>query len=183
LRAFSTRKADLAAIAFLLAILTAIFSDVIFFGSNFYVRDVALQYYPIRRVLHDLVASGHFPFWNPLVSGGQPLAANPAYEAFYPFHWSIFLANFDLGFRLAIVFHFYVAATGMYLLLRSLRTRMASALFGAITFALGGTFLSLTNLLPFLFSAAWLPWVGLFWRRALENRRTSDIPATAVALG
>ncbi|MDQ6802579.1 MAG: hypothetical protein M3041_17330 [Acidobacteriota bacterium] len=180
---FSTRKADLAAIAVLLAIITAIFSDVIFFGSNFYVRDVALQYYPIRRVLHDLIASGHFPFWNPLVSAGQPLAANPAYEAFYPFQWSIFIPNFDLGFRLAILLHFYLAATGVYLLLRSLRTRIAAALFGAITFTLGGTFLSLTNLLPFLFSAAWLPWIGLFWRRALDNRRISDFAATALTLG
>jgi hypothetical protein len=176
LRAFSTRKADLAAIAFLLAILTAIFSDVIFFGSNFYVRDVALQYYPIRRVLHDVVASGHFPFWNPLVSGGQPLAANPAYEAFYPFQWSIFLPNFDLGFRLAILFHFYLAATGMYLLLRSLGTRITAALFGAVTFVLGGTFLSLANLLPLLFSVAWLPWIGFFWRRA-------NYAATALAFG
>jgi uncharacterized membrane protein len=183
LRAFSTRKADLAAVAILLAILTAIFSDVIFFGSNFYVRDVALQYYPIRRVLHDLVTSGQFPFWNPRVSAGQPLAANPAYEAFYPFQWPIFLPNFNLGFRLTILLHFYLAATGMYLLLRSLGTRIAAALFGAITFVLGGTFLSLTNLLPFLFSAAWLPWIGLFWRRAIDNRRLSDIAATALALG
>ena len=117
------------------------------------------------------------------MSAGQPLAANPAYEAFYPFQWPIFLPNFDLGFRLAILFHFYLAATGMYLLLRSLRTRIAAALFGAISFTLGGMFLSLTSLLPFLFSVAWLPWIGLFWRRALENRRTSDIAATALALG
>ena len=176
MRAFSTRKADLAAIAFLLAIITAIFSDVIFFGTNFYVRDVALQYYPIRHVLHDIVSSGHFPYWNPLVSGGQPLAANPGYEAFYPFQWLIFLPDFDFGFRLTILFHFYLAATGMYLLLRSLGTRIPAALFGAITFILGGTFLSLANLLPFLFSVAWLPWIGLFWRRA-------NYAATALALG
>jgi hypothetical protein len=166
LRPLSPRAADAAAIAFLFAILTALFADVLFLGANFYVRDVALQYYPIRKVLHDIVASGHFPYWNPLVSAGQPLAANPGYETFYPFQWFIFLPDFNLGFRLTIVFHFYLAAAGMYLLLRSLGTRIPAALFGAITLALGGMFLSLANLIPFLFSTAWLPWIGFFWRRS-----------------
>jgi hypothetical protein len=183
LRLLKTRRSDAFAIAILLVTVTALFSDVIFFGSNFYVRDVALQYYPSRHVLHDAVARGEFPFWSPLVSAGQPLAANPAYEAFYPFQWPIFLPDFDLGFRLAIVLHFYLAATGMYLLLRSLRTRIAAALFGAISFTLGGMFLSLTSLLPFLYSVAWLPWIGLFWRRALVSRRIADLAATALALG
>ena len=164
------------ALAALIAVITILFIDVLFFGNNFYARDVALQYYPIRRVLHDIVASGHFPFWNPRISAGQPLAANPAYQTFYPFQWTIFLPDFDLGFRLAIILHFYLAAIGTYLLLRSLGTRIPAALFGAITFVLGGTFLSLTNLLPFLFSAAWLPWIGFFWRR-------SNFPLTALSLG
>lgn len=178
-----SHSADAAAVALLVAIITILFSDVLFLGNNFYLRDVALQYYPIRRVLHDLVRAGELPFWNPRVSGGQPLAANPAYETFYPFQWPIFLPDFDFGFRWTIVSHFYIAAIGTYALLRRLRTRIAPALFGAITFCLGGMFLSLTNLLPFLFSAAWLPWIALFWRRTLDDRRPSDFALTALALG
>jgi len=176
LRPLRTRAADAAAILFLVVILALLFADVLFLGTNFYIRDVALQYYPIRKDLHDLVASGHFPYWNPRISAGQPLAANPGYETFYPFQWSIFLPNFDFGFRFAIVLHFYLAAIGMYLLLRSLGTRVLAGLFGALTFAIGGMFLSLANLLPFLFSAAWLPWIGFFWRR-------SNLALTALALG
>ncbi|HYS52959.1 MAG TPA: hypothetical protein VER58_04215 [Thermoanaerobaculia bacterium] len=176
MRPLRPRAADALAIAFLVAILTILFADVLFTGNNFYVRDVALQYYPIRRDLHDVVASGHFPFWNPRISAGQPLAANPGYETFYPFQWPIFLPDFDFGFRFTIVLHFYIAATGIYLLLRSLGTRVAAALFGALTFVLGGMYLSLANLLPFLFSAAWLPWIGFFWRR-------SNLALTALALG
>jgi len=176
LRPLKAHCADLAAVVILLLILTVLFSDVLFFGSNFYVRDVPLLYYPSRRVLHDIVAAGHFPYWNPRISTGQPLAANPAYETFYPFQWFIFLPNFDLGFRLTIVLHFYLAAIGTYLLLRSLGTRIWAALFGALTFALGGMFVSLASLLAFLFSAAWLPWIAFFWRR-------SNVPATALSLG
>ena len=176
MRPLRPRAADAAAIIFLVVILTILFADVLFLGNNFYVRDVALQYYPIRKDLHDLVSSGHFPYWNPRISAGQPLAANPAYETFYPFQWSIFLPKFDFGFRFAIVLHFYLAAVGMYLLLRSLGTRALAGLFGALTFSIGGMFLSLANLLPFLFSAAWLPWIGFFWRR-------SNLALTALALG
>jgi len=176
LRPLKAHSADLAAVVILLLILTALFSDVLFFGSNFHVRDVPLQYYPSRRVLHDVVAAGHFPFWNPRISAGQPLAANPAYETFYPFQWLIFLPYFDLGFRLTIVLHFYLAAIGRYLLLRSLGTRIWAALFGALTFALGGMFVLLASLLAFLFSAAWLPWIAFFWRRA-------NVTLTALSLG
>jgi len=176
LRPLKAHSADLAAVVILLLILTALFSDVLFFGSNFHVRDVPLQYYPSRRVLHDVVAAGHFPFWNPRISAGQPLAANPAYETFYPFQWLIFLPNFDLGFRLTIVLHFYLAAIGTYLLLRSPGTQIWAALFGALTLALGGMFVSLASLLAFLFSAAWLPWIAFFWRRA-------NVTLTALSLG
>ncbi|HEY6843838.1 MAG TPA: hypothetical protein VI391_06700 [Thermoanaerobaculia bacterium] len=163
-------------VAFLVLLITILFADVIFLGTDFYARDVALQYYPMRRVIHDIVHSGSFPFWNPRISAGQPLAANPGYELFYPFQWLILLPDFDFGFRLTIVLHFYLAAIGTFLLLRSLGTRVPAAFFGAMAFVLGGTFLSLTNLLPFLFSATWLPWIAFFWRRA-------NIPMTALSLG
>ena len=163
-------------IALLVLIITILFADVLFLGTDFYARDVALQYYPMRRAIHDIVRSGSFPFWNPRISAGQPLAANPGYEVFYPFQWLILLPDFDFGFRLTIVLHFYLASIGTFLLLRSLGTRVPAALFGALSFVLGGTFLSLTNLLPFLFSATWLPWIAFFWRRA-------NVPLTALSLG
>lgn len=30
------------------------------------------------------------PYWNPFISGGQPLAANPTHEVFYPLTWRAF---------------------------------------------------------------------------------------------
>jgi len=155
-----------AKIAALLAVAVAlIFSDVLFFGSGFYVRDVYHHYLPSRFVLRSAVMAGEFPSWNRFYSGGQPLAANPGFQAFYPGTWLAFLPSFLFGFNLEIVLHVALAAIGMFLLLRSMELRVESALFGAIAFGFGGAILSLTNLIPFLTSVAWWPWIVMFARR------------------
>ena len=150
----------------LVAIVTLAFSDVIFFGRAFYFRDITRFYYPLRKLLSDIVRAGDFPSWNPLWAAGQPLAANPNYGVFYPPQWLIFLPGFDFWFRFVIVLHVAIAAVGAYMLLRSW-VRSDAALFGAIVFALGGVTLSLINVPPFLYCLAWLPWIAL----AIERRR------------
>ena len=155
-----------AKIAALLAIaILLIFSDVLFLGSGFYVRDLYRDYLPSRFVLRSVVMAGEFPSWNRFYSSGQPLAANPGFQTFYPGTWLAFLPSFLFGFNLEIVLHIALAAVGMYLLLRSMELRMESALFGAIAFGIGGAVLSLTNLLPFLTSVAWWPLIVMFARR------------------
>src|SRR5262249_19226168 len=145
-------------IAALLAVVVAlIFSDVLFLGSGFYIRDIYRDYLPSRFVLRQVVLSGQFPFWNRYWSGGQPLAANPGFQAFYPGTWLVFLPSFFFGFNLEILAHIALAAIGMFLLLRSMALRVESALFGAMAFGFGGVILSLANLLPFLTSVAWWP--------------------------
>src|SRR5579872_2969504 len=153
-------------IAALLAIGVALlFSNVLFLGDGFYVRDVYRDYLPSRFVLRSIVLRGDFPFWNRFYSGGQPLAANPGFQTFYPGTWLAFLPRFPLGFNLEIVLHLALAAAGMYLLLRSMTLRIESSLFGAIALGLGGAVLSLTNLVPFLTSIAWWPWIVMFLRK------------------
>lgn len=155
-----------ARIAALLAIAVALlFADVLFFGSGFYVRDIYRDYLPSRFILRSIVLGGDFPFWNRYWSGGQPLAANPGFQAFYPGTWLAFLPSFLLGFNLEIVAHIALATVGMFLLLRSMALRVESALFGAMAFGFGGVILSLTNLLPFLTSVAWWPLIVMFARR------------------
>ena len=164
-------------IAALLAIaVLVIFSDVLFLGTGFYVRDVIRDYLPSRFVLRTIVFSGEFPAWNPFYSAGQPLAANPGFQAFYPGTWLCFLPSFLFGFNLQILLHIALAAAGMYLLLRSMELRITSAIFGALCFSLGGAVLSLTNLVPFLTSVAWWPWILMF---AIRRK----FGAMAIALG
>ncbi|HEY4642799.1 MAG TPA: hypothetical protein VII75_15765, partial [Thermoanaerobaculia bacterium] len=179
----ASRRSDLLAVALLFLIATISFADVLFGINQLYLRDLTRYYYPAKQILRDVVQHGEFPYWNRYFSAGQPIAANPEHEVFYPFTWLILLPSYDLGFRLHILIHIYIGLLGMYLLLRSMELRPAAAWFGALSFGLGGIYLSYVNLLPILFCAAWLPLTCLFVRRFLLRRNIRDFAAAALFLG
>src|SRR5206468_2611013 len=112
--------------------------------------------------------------WNRFFSAGQPMAANPEHEMFYPLTWLILLPSYDLGFRLLILIHIAISLVAMYALLRSMELRVFAAWFGAVSWGLGGLVLSYVNLLPILFSVAWLPLTCLFARRFLLRKSVRD---------
>lgn len=175
-----TRRHDAIALALLAALITLAFADVLAGSKALYYRDLTLYAHPAKSVLRDVVLGGQFPYWNRALSAGQPLAANPAHEVFYPLTWLILLPDFDRGFQLFILVHLYLAAFAAYALLRSMRLAAPAAFLGALSFAGGGLFLSYLNLLPILASAAWLPAVCLFARRFLIHRARRDFALAAV---
>jgi len=178
-----SRRKNTLAIAILLAIPTALFLDVILGSGVFYVRDIAVYHFPDKKVLRDIVMGGEFPYWNPFISAGQPLAANPAHEVFYPPTWLILLPSFLYGFQLLALSHVFLATFSMYALLRSLGTTRAAAVIGGLSFGLGGLALSCLQFFPFLFSVAWLPLTCLFTRRFLLGRKPLHFVLAASSLG
>jgi uncharacterized membrane protein len=179
----TVRNHDRLAIALLIVLPTLFFWDVLIGAGNFYMRDLTRYYYPTKQVYREVVQGGEFPYWNRYFSGGQPIAANPEHEVFYPLTWLILLPSYDLGYRLHILIHIYIGLAGMYALLRSMELRPASSLFGALSFGLGGLYLSYVNLLPILFCAAWLPLTCLFVRRFLLEHRARDFALATLSLG
>ncbi|HEX6160746.1 MAG TPA: hypothetical protein VF111_11310, partial [Thermoanaerobaculia bacterium] len=173
---------DLVAPLLLAVILSVVFGAVLL-GDCFYERDLTVYHFPMKSVVREAMRSGELPLWNPRYNGGQPLAANPAYELFYPPQWLVLLPSYFLGFRLHILLHFYLAALGMYAFCRSLGVQPAAAFFGGLVYALGGTMLSLVNILPFLFSMAWIPLILLYARRFLREPNRRDFAIAALLLG
>lgn len=162
------RRTDFRCVLFLAAVATLLFADVLFLGNNFYARDLFAYHFPMKHAVRELIARGEMPWWNPYVGGGQPMAANPAYEIFYPLQWLIFIGSFEFGFALHIVAHVYLALIGMYAMLRSIPLRPLAALFGALSFGLSGLLIgSITNL-PTFFVWSWAPAVGLTIIRLLR---------------
>ena len=170
-------------IVLLIALTAVLFGDVLFLGRGFYRGDLYVYHFPMKKVVHDLGLRDGIPQWNPAFEGGQPLAANPAYELFYPPQWLIYLPWFLFGFQLHILVHFSIAGVGMYLFLRSLEVRPSVAMFGAVTFAFGAPYLSLIIRLPFLFAMTWVPWVLMFARRAILAGSRRDIALGAIVFG
>jgi hypothetical protein len=173
--------------AFVLAILAIvpilIFLDVFLGINGFYVRDVMHYYYPAKKVLREIVLGGHFPYWNPWFSAGQPMAANPEHEVFYPLNWLILLPDYVHAFQLLPLVHVLIATFTMYALLRSMDLGRPAACLGAISFGVGGLLCSMLILFPYLFSIAWLPLTCLYARRYLLHRAPRDFALAAFFLG
>lgn len=177
------RRADLIAVVTLAILATIWFGDVLAGVNQLYMRDLTRYYYPTKQILRDIVLHGEFPYWNRFFSGGQPIAANPEHEVFYPFTWLILLPSYNLGYSLHVLIHIYIGLLGMYALLRSMELRPEAAWFGAMAFGLGGLYLSYVNLLPILFCAAWLPLTCLYVRRFLLTHAARDFALGALFLG
>lgn len=179
----AARRGDWKAIALLLSTIVLLFADVLFLGARFFIRDLTRYYYPTKRIVREVILSGEMPYWNRYYSAGQPMAANPEYEVFYPPQWLVLLPDYDLGYRLHILVHLALAAAGMYAFLRSLALRRESSIFGALVFGTGGLVVSLVNLLPILFVIAWCPLIFLFARRAILWPNVRDGAIAALLLG
>lgn len=180
----AARRPDAIALLSLWGLITITFAEVLFFRAAFYDRDTFRFYYPTKRIIREIVHAGEFPVWNPYYSAGQPLAANPEYEVFYPLQWPILLPDYHFGFSLHILLHLYLAASGMYLLLRSRDLSILASLFGSIAFALGGWMVSsASSLLPILFGAAWIPLILYFAIRCVEHDRLSDYALASICMG
>jgi hypothetical protein len=175
-------RTDRTAIALLLALLAIAYADVLLLGRGFYVSDLGVYHYPMKHVVREAVRSGEFPYWNRLYSGGAPLAANPAYELFYPPQWLVYVLPFHFGLQLHILLHFAIAIAGMFLLLRRLGISIAAAAVGSIAFVFCGSYASLSSKLPILFSISWLPLALWLLMRFVESRTASRLLPLAAVL-
>jgi hypothetical protein len=176
------RNADRRAQILLGLLVVVLYADILLAGRGFYLLDITSYHIPMKWVVRDILLHGELPLWNRAYSGGQPLAANPAYEVFYPPQWLIWLPSFHFGFQLHILVHFVIAAWGMFALLRGLGARALAATFGAAAFVLCGPYLSLATKLPLLFALSWMPLALHCARKAILSRNRRDIAVAALVL-
>ncbi len=126
-------------------------------------RDLLFMDVPMRHILVECTrTSGWPPLWNPFSGGGQPLAANPHFAVFHPLSFFFFILPWHWAFSLQILLPLVVSFFGMLLFLRKMGCSNISALFGSVSWAFGGYYLSLTNLLPMLWTISPLPWALAF---------------------
>ncbi len=179
----SARRSDVAALALLFAVPTILLADLLFLGSHLYFGDLTPFYYPINQILRSILLAGELPSWNPFWSAGQPFAANPEFHVFYPPRWLILLPDFQQGFRLHILIHIYIAIGAAYFLLRDLHLRIPAACFGALTFGLGGFYLSYLKMPSFYFPVVWIPLIFALGRRLILRPKASTFAAAALVWG
>jgi hypothetical protein len=153
----------------LLAAWALFFAGVLAGGEVLFFRDVSLNHQPVREYVTAVLRSGGFPLWNPYLSGGMPLAANPNYLVLHPISLLFFVLPFSAAFAASILLQVLLAGAGMLLWGREEKLRDEAALAGAFVYAFSGGMASLGSLQNLLSSWAWVP-LALFASARYRNR-------------
>ena len=169
------KTTDCLALLSLAAMLMSFCDEIIFSGKIPFFRDLAAYFYPLKFSVAESLKAGHLPLWEPHMATGFPILAEFQSAVFYPPSVIFYLVPFFAAIQFSYVFHYVVAASGSYVLLRSWTQPIYLCVIGSILFSFGGTMVSLTNLLNHFQSAVWLPWLVYCWERAVENKRWSTL--------
>jgi hypothetical protein len=172
------REAGVAAAVALVCFLP--FARGLLAGATLYFRDLALQFFPVRRFVAEGLRQGQLRYWNPYSFEGVPLSPLPLA---YPLDLLHALEPREAFFSLLLALHIPFAAVALYALARRLGTGRLAAAGGGALFALGGFSLSCVNL--YVYAQA-LPWVVLgvlaLRRAAAGGRREFALAALAAGI-
>ncbi|MFQ5681777.1 MAG: YfhO family protein [Candidatus Binatia bacterium] len=157
--------------------------EMLWAGKVPFFRDLGPYFYPMRFSLAESFKAGELPLWDRHVAMGFPLLADFQSGTFYLPNLFYLGLPFFTAVRTSFLFHYLVAATGCYSLCRLWNYPRYLAVIGATLFTLGGTLVSLTNLLNHFQAAVWLPWLLFSWERAIRfGTLKSFLAFTLVAL-
>lgn len=170
-------------VIFILVLLVFWFAREMVFSDKIpFFRDLNTYFYPLRFSLAKALKAGQLPLWDRHIAMGFPVLADFQSGVFYPPHLFFLALPLFQAIRALFIFHYLVAIIGAYLLCRWWNYSRPHAMIGAILFTLGGTTISLTNLLNHFQSAVWLPVVVLLWERFLRQRSCWNFVFLALSL-
>lgn len=151
------KRRDLFAIAGIVVLGIAFLHEMASMDAVPVTRDIQLFFIPHRHILWASLQQLDLPLWTPLIRTGYPVMANFQSGAFYPPHWLYAVLPFLTAFNLLVVVHVVLGGLGSYLLARQIGFEPPSSFVAGAAFMLGGYFVSLTNLVNALQTAAWAP--------------------------
>lgn len=137
-----------------LVALTAVYQHVFSYGINA-ARDVFRLFLPEGRFLIDSLRAGELPLWNPYTRFGEPFAARPYAELFYPIRPVLLWLHDGLASILQQMVSAGTACVGTWLLARRLGRSMAASAVAAGAFGLSPLFTSLATQLNATSAASW----------------------------
>jgi len=153
----ATREAAGAALGLLVVALAVFFP--LLRGRVLFERDILTYWVSQVESFVGTVASGSWPVWDPWVTFGQPMLAQPDTQVLYPFTWLNLVLPLRLGYTVFVLAHLWLSGAGLYRLARRLGTTPGGAFVAAAVWMLSGPFLSLANVWHHFAGAAWMPWI------------------------
>jgi len=118
------------------------------------------------------VRAGHWPLWNPYLSSGLPLWANPQPGLLYLPNWILLGLPLNVGLSWLAAFHLFWVSLGFYVWARAHRLSIGGGLVGAITISYCGFLVvRVADGHPnFVATLSWLPWVMAALEYSLRRR-------------
>lgn len=142
------------------------------------------QYFPWRYHIVSALRSGQLPLWNPYNFAGYPIHADPQSGAWYMPLWLFALfGNYTAHANAVEVFlHIWLAGLGMYLLVNYLYKNHWVALLMGVAYIGCGVIVGNGQHFTFIISACWLPYILLYFVKAVTTKTYKNALVLAVFL-
>lgn len=152
------RLPDLLLTALLGLVAVALHAPLVFADTGLSDFDLVGYFYPYWQERAEVLRAGTLPLWTTHLFTGVPFLANIQTGVFYPLNLPLIPFDAPRAISLSYVGHVWIAAAGMYLLLRFRMALARPAAFtGAVVFAFGGFLAAQAGHINQVQTAAWLP--------------------------
>jgi hypothetical protein len=134
-------------------------------------NDALVQYIAYRYHLSEAIQHGHLPFWSPYLYTGFPIHADMQGEVWNPLVLVLSaVTRYNMSvFQWEVLIYFYLGAVGMYRLGGYLGWLSPTKLTLAIAFICCGYMTDSISVVPWIPSAAFTPFIILYFLRLLER--------------
>jgi hypothetical protein len=154
-----SRGSDRNAVLFLAAVPVVVFVLPALFGHPVVAGDNQIQNYPLRVLSGQMLRAGHLPLWDPWIWSGTPLLGGLNAGSLYPGTWIFAVLPGLVAWTANLVFLYWVAAFGVYLLARMYGLAPLASVLGAVSFGFAGSMTAQMVHLGVVQGAAWIPWM------------------------
>jgi Bacterial membrane protein YfhO len=173
-------RTRLAVVAAAFALPLLYFHRATFSSEVFITRDILRVYYPLKKYWAERVSQLQFPDWYPYNGLGQPYAGMLISGAFHPANLLYLVLPLGVALKVVTLLSYVAALGGTWLFGRLWGLGRGAALLAALTYALGGYLVGLSNNLLYLMAAATFPWA--LWGAERFLRQPSASRAAIAAL-
>src|SRR5260370_24165513 len=149
------------AAVFLLVAWALFFWPILIRGHVPVYRDIIETTAPLGHYIGSRLRHLELPQWFPYEGLGEPFIGQLNESTFHPTSWLYAVLPLTVALRWELLLGYLVAAFGQLLLARRLGAKPAAAALAGVVFAFSGYAISLSNVLPYLWGMAALPFIRL----------------------
>ncbi len=147
-------------------------------------NDALVYFLPYRYHISEAIQNDHFPWWNPYLYTGLPLHSDIQSGVWNPVVMIISLfTRYNLAvLQWELLFYLFIAAIGMFKLVKEFNNSVTTAVIAATAYLCCGFMTDSGSIIPWITSAAYLPFVFLYFFRLLNNPKLNAALKLSLAL-